>query len=137
MTADAGPSPTFPQALGDLLGTALDEFDLDIRWGELGQADSWVSYLPTAGEKPGGETCDTHGATCPATCQPTCPATCQPTCPATCHATCPATCHATCPATCHATCRDTCARTCADFDSCGGTCAQTHCFTCRSGCEPP
>jgi hypothetical protein len=117
MTADTGASPALARALGDLLGSPPDEFDLDIRWGELGQAGSWADYLPTAGENPHQETCDTHAATCSATCQPTCPATC--------------------PETCHVTCRDTCGATCAEVNSCGGTCANTHCFTCRSGCETP
>jgi hypothetical protein len=130
MTADTGTSAAFPRVLGDLLQDAPDEFDLDIRWGELDHAGSWTSYLPTAREFPPGETtCDTNAATCPDTCHATCPATCAATCPDTCHATCQDTCHRTCP--------DTCGRTCAEIDSCGGTCAQTHCFTCRGGCVPP
>lgn len=83
---------------GDVLPVPFDEFDLDIRWGELDRAGTWTSYLPTVGEQP-GETCDTHAATCGGTCH------------ATCHATCQATCHPTCPG--HATC--------ADIESCGGT----------------
>ena len=119
MTARTG-LPALPAAPCELTTDPLDEFDLDIRWGELGPHGGWQGYLPTAGEVP-GETCDTHAGTCAATCQATCAATC--------HATCPATCHATCAATCHATCEE--------FDSCGATCAQTHCFTCRSGCQTP
>ena len=119
--SSAVPSP----AISELLEEPLDEFDLDIRWGELGPAGSWDAYLPTAREAP-GETCDSNAATCPNTCHATCPATC------------PNTCHATCPDTCRATCPDTCARTCDEIGSCGaGTCAGTHCFTCRSGCERP
>jgi hypothetical protein len=122
--SSALPSPVF----GELLQEPPDEFDLDIRWGELDRTGSWDAYLPTAREAP-GETCDTHAATCPNTCHATCPNTCQ--------GTCPATCQATCPNTCHATCQGTCARTCNEFDSCGGTCAQTHCFTCRADCGRP
>ena len=106
--------------LDDVPPDPFDEFDLDVRWGELDQAGTLTGYLPTVGEQP-GETCDTHAATCPATC----------------HATCPATCQATCPATCHATCADTCHATCAEFDSCGGTCAGTHCPTCQPNCHRP
>jgi|HubBroStandDraft_2_1064218.scaffolds.fasta_scaffold883466_2 hypothetical protein len=100
--------------------TEPDEFDLDVRWGELDRGAADFGYLPTAREQP-GETCDTHAATCPATC----------------HGTCPATCAATCAATCHSTCAETCRATCAEFDTCGPTCAGTHCFTCRSGCRTP
>jgi hypothetical protein len=107
--SSAVPSP----AISELLEEPPDEFDLDIRWGELGPAACWDAYLPTAREAP-GETCDSNAATCPDTC------------------------HATCPDTCRATCQDTCARTCDEIGSCGaGTCAGTHCFTCRSGCERP
>jgi hypothetical protein len=100
--------------------TEPDEFDLDVRWGELDRGAADFGYLPTAREQP-GETCDTHAATCPATC----------------HGTCPPTCAATCAATCHSTCAETCRATCAEFDTCGPTCAGTHCFTCRSGCRTP
>lgn len=123
MTTTTG-LPALPVAPCEPGGDALDEFDLDIRWGELDSCGGWQLYLPTAGEVP-GETCDTHAGTCPATCQGTCAATCH------------ATCQNTCQNTCHATCADTCHATCADIDSCGATCAGTHCFTCRSGCQPP
>ena len=108
-------------------GVELDEFDLDLAWGELqayGGGDLPLElYLPTGRDIP-GETCDTHN--------PTCPDTCHPTCPDTCRATCAATCRAICPDTCRATCQDTCGRTCDCVTE-----AQTHCFTCRSGCERP
>jgi hypothetical protein len=120
MSSDTWSSAVPSPVLSELLEEPLDEFDLDIRWGELDPAGLWDAYLPTAREAP-GETCDTHAATCPNTCQ----------------ATCPNTCHATCPATCRATCQETCGRTCDEIDSCGGTCANTHCFTCRPGCEQP
>jgi hypothetical protein len=124
MSADAWspavPSPVFRE----LWPETPDEFDLDIRWGELGEAGSWNAYLPTARDVP-GETCDTHAATCPDTCHGTCPETC------------PATCRATCANTCHDTCHETCHATCGAADTCGATCAGTHCFTCRSGCETP
>jgi hypothetical protein len=112
----------------DVLGDAepADDFDLDLRWGELTSGDGIELYLPTAREIP-GETCDTHNATCPNTCHATCPATCANTCPDTCRNTCAATCRPTCRATCARTCRETC----------GPTNAQTHCFTCRSGCREP
>jgi hypothetical protein len=108
-------------------GRDLDEFDLDLAWGELSPHGGIELYLPTGREVP-GETCDTHNPTCPNTCHATCPNTCPNTCPATCGATCQATCPATCKATCEATCRHTC--------DCQ-TEAQTHCFTCRSGCHTP
>jgi hypothetical protein len=115
MSADAWsaavPSPVF----GEPWQETADEFDLDIRWGELGREGLWSAYLPTAREVP-GETCDTHAATCPDTC----------------HGTCPDTCHGTC----HATCQKTCGPTC-DSATCAGTCVNTHCFTCESGCRTP
>jgi hypothetical protein len=124
MTRPAEYRPVPVPSAGDPWLIEPDEFDLDVRWGELDRAVADFGYLPTAREQP-GETCDTHAATCPATCHGTCPATCPATCAATCHNTC----HDTCAATCHATC--------ADFDTCGATCAGTHCFTCRSGCRTP
>jgi hypothetical protein len=139
LAAPLDPAPTPATAagwgLGDLLATEPDEFDLDVRLGEL-HAGGWEAHLPTAREVP-GETCDTHAATCPNTCPNTCRATCQGTCPNTCRATCPNTCHATCQATCQATCHNTCGHTCNDLLSCGGTCAGTHCFTCQSNCHEP
>lgn len=105
----------------------FDEFDLDLAWGDLDPLGRVDLYLPTGREIP-GETCDTHNATCPNTCHGTCPATCANTCDATCPHTCQNTCHNTCRATCEATCRVTC--------DCQ-TNAQTHCFTCRSGCQEP
>ena len=105
----------------------LDEFDLDLAWGELDPHGGLELYLPTGREIP-GETCNTNNATCPNTCHATCP----DTCPNTCAATCPNTCRATCPNTCRATCEATCRATC----DCQ-TQAQTHCFTCRSGCQRP
>jgi hypothetical protein len=116
MTSDAESLAARQPALGELLQNSPDEFDLDIRWGELDQAGAWVSYLPTANEVP-GETCDTHAATCPATCQATCPDTCR--------------------ATCQFTCPDTCGGTCAGDDTCLATCANTRCFTCPQNCVPP
>jgi hypothetical protein len=105
---------------------AFDEFDLDLVFGELDQ-HGVVLYLPTGREIP-GETCNTNNATCPDTCHATCPDTCRATCPDTCRATCPDTCRATCRDTCRATCRETCHHP---------TNANTHCFTCRSGCQEP
>jgi len=103
--------------------TGVDEFDLDLAWGELSPHGGLELYLPTGREIP-GETCNTNNATCPNTCHATCPATCANTC------------GTTCPNTCEATCRATC------FETCGRTCdcatnTQTHCFTCRSGCQEP
>ncbi|MEV0825091.1 hypothetical protein [Nonomuraea rubra] len=95
-------------------GTDLDEFDLDLAWGELGPHSAVELYLPTGREIP-GETCNTNNATCPDTCRPTCPATCR----------------ATCPDTCRGTCRATCERTCIRCPTELGT----HCPTCR--CEQP
>jgi hypothetical protein len=95
----------------------MDEFDLDLAWGELAPYGGVELYLPTGREVP-GETCDTHNPTCPQTCHPTCPHTCPDTCQNTCPRTCQDTCPHTCPETCHP---------CV-------TVAQTHCFTCASGC---
>jgi modification target Cys-rich repeat protein len=95
----------------------LDEFDLDLVWGELSPHGSLELYLPTTNEQP-GETCDSHAPTCPNTCRATCPDTCRGTCPATCRNTCEETCRRTCPDTC---------RPCQ-------TQAQTHCPTEQPGC---
>ncbi|WP_139306904.1 hypothetical protein [Modestobacter sp. DSM 44400] len=120
----------------EVLGDAgpADDFDLDLRWGELTSGDGVELYLPTGRDVP-GETCDTHNPTCPDTCHATCPATCVNTCPDTCRNTCANTCRNTCGNTCRVTCANTCAHTCRD-DFCQ-TNAQTHCFTCRSGCREP
>lgn len=84
------------------------------------------------------ETCATCHATCAGTCANTCRATCAGTCAGTCANTCAGTCAATCAGTCVHTCAGTCANTCAG--TCGIKCeptfAQTHCFTCRAGCNP-
>lgn len=50
----------------------------------------------------------------------------------TCDNTCGATCES-CQPTCGQTCVDTCAQTCNTCDGC--TYAQTHCVTCRAGCN--
>ncbi len=98
-----------------------DEWDLDVRLGELGTVlcgcgdHNLADFAPTRG----GGTCDTSNDTCPNTCA-------GPTCADTCAATCPDTCGATCPDTCQA-----CGPT--DF----GSCNSTHCFTCLSGCQTP
>jgi hypothetical protein len=98
-----------------------DEWDLDVRLGELGTVlcgcgdHELFQFVPTGG----GATCNTQNDTCPATCKG---ATCTPTCTPTCHATCPDTCRQTC---------DHCGPT--DFP----TCNNTHCNTCRSGCRIP
>jgi hypothetical protein len=110
MTAGTESRIMLPVVPSELLLDHPDEFDLDLRCGELDQAGSWFGYLPTAGEVP-GETCDTHAATCSATCQATCVATCRATCQNTCH-------------------------TC-EFDTCGATCANTHCPTCSPNCHTP
>jgi hypothetical protein len=86
VTAEALPG------LADLVEGPVDEFDLDVRWGELREDVPQLEYLPTVREVPGKETCNTQQATCPPTCPATCPATCPQTCHATCHATC-AACH--------------------------------------------
>ena len=84
MTSQALSWATPAPGLGDVLPDPFDEFDLDIRWGELDQASTWTGYLPTLGEQP-GETCNTHGETCGDTCGRTCddivscPATCAQT----------------------------------------------------------
>ncbi|MFG1817789.1 hypothetical protein ACGFIF_28795 [Kribbella sp. NPDC049174] len=116
VAAVARPWSAWPVA--DSSDGGLDEFDLDLVFGELDQHDIAL-YLPTGREIP-GETCNTNNATCPNTCHATCPDTCRATCPNTCRATCPETCRATCRETCH-----------------HPTQANTHCFTCRSGCVEP
>ena len=99
-----------------------DEFDLDLRLGELAawhprhpMADAQTDgagCLPTDGR--GGGTCNTQDNTCPGTCagHDTCPHTACDTCQATCagHHTCDATCnHTDCGATCnHTDCGPTC-----------------------------
>jgi len=101
-----------------------DEWDLDVRLGELGTVScgcgehDLIDLVPTGAE---GGTCNTQNNTCPGTCAG--------------HGTCPHTQCGTCGGTCRATCGGTC-RTCEDF-TCGGTCANTHCFTCRGGCQEP
>ncbi|SNS15027.1 hypothetical protein SAMN04488107_1618 [Geodermatophilus saharensis] len=126
-----------------------DEFDLDLRLGELAgrpghpmqpfggaplfgapledaQTDG-AGCLPTGGKGEGG-TCGTQNNTCPGTCagRNTCPATACNTCAATCagHNTCPATqCGQTCGNTCPRTDCNTCPRT-----DCGQTCGDfTNC----------
>jgi hypothetical protein len=116
----------------------LDEFDLDLRLGELsvwGTAPStWnpldaqtdpAGCVPTGGKGAEGGTCDTGDATCAGTCggRNTCPAT---ECGNTCADTCPRTCGGTCPNTCDCETRHPCP-----------TELGTHCFTCRSDCEIP
>ena len=116
----------------------LDEFDLDLRLGELtvwGTAPStWnpldaqtdpAGCVPTGGKGAEGGTCDTDDPTCPGTCAG------RDTCPAT---QCGATCAHTCGDTCPHTCADTCAHTCDCTDFCG-TEFNTHCNTCR--CNHP
>jgi hypothetical protein len=136
-----GPAPVRaslvdPPLLVVPLDPDLDEFDLDLRLGELstwGAAPATWNPLdaqtdgggcvPTGGKGAEG-TCDTNAATCAGTCagRDTCPAT---QCGDTCADTCPRTCADTCPRTCVETCR-----------ACP-TEAQTHCFTCRPGCQLP
>jgi hypothetical protein len=132
------------------LAPEVDDFDLDLRLGEL---DAWYggqpgiplydaqsdgNCLPTGGQGAGG-TCNTQNNTCPATCAGlgTCPHTqCGPTCQATCAGlnTCPRTQCRTCAATCGD--KATCPRT--DCGACGPTFAQTHCPSCRGPvCHEP
>jgi hypothetical protein len=117
---------------------SLDEFDLDLRLGELStwgttpatwnpldaQTDG-AGCLPTGGKGAEGGTCDTDDATCADTCagRDTCPAT---QCGHTCADTCPRTCGETCPRTCDCETQDPCP-----------TELGTHCFTCRPGCQEP
>jgi hypothetical protein len=102
----------------------------------------------TENDCPSGWTvCKPHTCNCTddGTCVQTCAGTCHNTCAATCAHTCAATCANTCAATCAATCAGTCVHTCAGTcnNTCAGTCgikceptfAQTHCFTCRAGCN--
>lgn len=114
----------------------VDEFDLDLRLGELARPPgvTWLATpfdaqtdnpcpMPTGG-RGAGTTCDTHDNTCAGTCDGlnTCPNT---HCGNTCAATCPATqCN-----TCH-TC-DTCPATHCDCDT-----FNAHVNTCRSPCQP-
>jgi hypothetical protein len=109
---------------------SLDEFDLDLRLGELStwgtapatwnpldaQTDG-AGCLPTRGEGAEGGTCDTHEATCPGTCGG------HHTCPAT---QCGHTCAETCPGTCDCQTRHPCP-----------TELGTHCNTCGPGCHEP
>jgi hypothetical protein len=111
----------------------VDEFDLDLRLGELAawhpghpthllvggllvDAQSDGNCLPTGGQGAGG-TCNTQNNTCPGTCAGlnTCPNTDCNTCPHT-------ECGNTCP-------RTDCGNTCADT-ACGQTCAASHCPSC-------
>ncbi|GAA5012491.1 hypothetical protein GCM10023317_49950 [Actinopolymorpha pittospori] len=140
------PAPPFRNALLTLEPPEVDEFDIDVRFGEItggyaapsprlpqdAQTDG-DGCLPTGGKGAGG-TCNTADNTCQGTCAGlnTCPQTqCGNTCAATCAATCPNTCHATCANTCGNTCQATCANTCEDTCGVCPTEAQTHCFTCR------
>jgi hypothetical protein len=91
----------------------------------------------------GGATCRTcNQATCrtcgQATCQTCNQATCQTCNQATCQTCGQATCRTCNQATCRTcvTCRGATCVTCDDF-GCNPTFAQTHCFTCRAGCERP
>ncbi|NYH85415.1 hypothetical protein SAMN05421678_12926 [Actinopolymorpha cephalotaxi] len=138
------PAPVSRNALLILDPPEVDEFDIDVRFGEVtggrvlpgpflpldAQTDG-AGCLPTGGKGAGG-TCNTADNTCQGTCAG------LNTCPQT---QCGNTCAVTCGNTCAATCRDTCVNTCADTceDTCGvcATFAQTHCFTCRSGCREP
>lgn len=131
----------------------VDEFDLDVRVGDLvGWTDPLWSPLdaqtdpagcqPTGGAGAEGGTCNTNDNTCAGTCagRNTCPNTqcgntCANTCPNTCPNTCANTCANTCPNTCAATCGATCGFTCDNEFTCGGTQCNTHCFSCR--CERP
>jgi hypothetical protein len=124
----------------------VDEFDIDLRLGELGSGGAHRPHLfpvgaqtdpqaclPTGGPGAGG-TCNTQDQTCQGTCAG------LNSCPQThCGATCPNTCVQTCPATCVNTCRETCRQTC--LATCGATCnctnLGTHCNTCGHNCQPP
>lgn len=133
-------APDIAEILSTIECPDVDEFDLDLRVGELrgsagahagvgaqaAQTDA-AGCVPTGGEG----TCDTGDPTCPNTCD-------NPTCPNTCPNTCRPTCPNTCPNTCRPTCRNTCdGFTCDGEVTCAGTCNNTHCFTCRPGCERP
>ena len=55
----------------------LDEFDLDLAWGDLDPQGGLELYLPTGREIP-GETCDTQMGVCrAATAGDVCPHVCQ------------------------------------------------------------
>lgn len=112
-----------------------DEFDLDLRLGELTSrryrspfdAQTDPGCLPTGG-RGAGTTCNTEDDTCAGTCDG------LDTCP---HTQCGGTCAPTCPPTCGPTCGEahTCADTC-PFTGCGDTCGHT-CATCEDSCTPP
>jgi hypothetical protein len=137
----AAPAGAAPAGL-DLLD---DEFDLDVRLGELTYGTRFIPFdaqtdpvgLPTAGLG-AGETCNTQNNTCPITCagHNTCPETQCATCPETCPETCPDTCVVSCFGTCDNTCPETCPDTCIDTcpGSCGGTCENTCPDTCGETC---
>jgi hypothetical protein len=134
----------------------VDEFDLDIRLAALGGRRAEGLAIPESRFEPcedctgrltgcgtiTEETCRTQCdqltcQTCQTRCdQPTCQGTCQ-TCQTQCNQPTCQTCQTQCN---QPTCQGTC-RTCQT--QCGGcpptrlqTCENTHCFTCRSGCEP-
>jgi hypothetical protein len=126
------------------LDAGPDEFDLDLRLGELAawhpghpthllggaplvDAQSDGNCLPTGG-RGWGPTCNTQNNTCPQTCagRDTCPNTACNTCQATCAG------HQTCPQTNCATCANTCGNTCAF------TCGRCNTNSCQGGnCQPP
>jgi len=112
----------------------VDEFDLDLRLGELSARGglSWLGtpfaaqtdpqcQVPTGGQG-AGTTCNTQDNTCPATCAglDTCPHTQCQTCQ-----TCATHCD-TCPATQCATCH-----------TCDCQTANAHVNTCQDNCHTP
>jgi hypothetical protein len=136
-----GPSPVRASLLDPPLSVLpldpdVDEFDLDLRLGEL---STWGTVpatwnpldaqtdpggcVPTARQGAEGGTCNTEEQTCVGTCAG------RDTCPRTgCGDTCGNTCPDTCPDTCRRTCEDTCAPCPTELG--------THCNTCRPGCQP-
>ena len=145
MDADGTTSGRGPRVATALLAPIdppeVDEFDLDLRLGEL--SGWWLGMplaaqtdapcpLPTGGRGAGG-TCDTHDNTCAGTCA------CLASCPHTdCGATCP---HTDCGATCqHTDCGATCPQTdCGcHTDFCTDVCPTQHAFAgIHAACQKP
>ncbi len=139
MGEETGPgrAPVSAWSLAVIDPPEVDEFDLDLRLGELADHTRvhWLGTplaaqtdpqceLPTGG-KGAGTTCDTNDNTCGATCAglDTCPHTqCGNTCPPTQCNTCPPTCQ-----TCNTEC---------DQATCDCHTNNPHVNTCHHPCQP-